>query len=232
MNATQIGSGPEVILCYNTIQVETEEDEAKKDEKKKSKTKPKNNTQSVVMSIAISKDTESTSGYLKKSTTDSLAMDASFNQNPQHPNFYLCLKTGDKAPQKQIQHPLNGTYAWGEKLSSTTTTNSNNNNNKNSDLSISTVENIDGSTGEANGEAGGESGGGSFSTKKNQRLSLYATDTVDCVLVDAKYQIWRPRIIEVNCTDGCLRSLDHQALSNGLFYQDTKQNARKVLYLA
>ena len=178
------------------------------------------------MSIAISKDTESTSGYLKKSTTDSLAMDASFNQNPQHPSFYLCLKTGDKAPQKQIQHPLNGTYAWGEKLSNTTTTNSNNNNNKNSDLSISTVENIDGSTGEANGEAGGDSGGGSFSTKKNQRLSLYATDTVDCVLVKAKYQIWRPENYRSKLHGWMFKDLDRQALSNGLFYQDTKQNAK------
>ena len=40
-------------------------------------------------------------------------MNASFNQNPQLPNFYLCVKTGNVTPKKQVKHELNGTYVYG-----------------------------------------------------------------------------------------------------------------------
>ena len=96
LNLTQTGMGPEVVLCYDTISDASIP-----------------GSQSVITSISISKDTEKTFGYVKKITTDSLVMNASFNQNPQLPNFYLCVKTGNVTPKKQVKHELNGTYAYG-----------------------------------------------------------------------------------------------------------------------
>jgi ubiquitin C-terminal hydrolase len=199
LNATQIGSGPEVILCYNTVA----EDEVSKRTEKKSNKNDKNKIRSIVMSIGISKDNENTQGYSKKSTTDSLAMNASFNQNPAFSNFYLCVKMGDAAPKKQMKHPINGTYAYG-----------------------GAITNNDSISGGPAGDSG------SSIIDIGRKFSLYATEMVQCLPAQAEYQLWRPKSYRGKLCGWMFREIGRLGIEQWTMFSnyETKRNKGAAIF--